>query len=562
MFDVIPEAPNEQPVPPASNTLSDTELSPPSQTPIRDTSPPLAVYSGGSGSSGRKLLMLVFAIIILAVLAVVAYSLKPHNKQTPLVKKDIPYLTYGFSGTGDVGQTYPTETSDDTNTSLINGQLFEGLVRYEDQTKVVPWLATGWTNPDDTTWIFNLRHGVKFHSGRTMTAADVAYSLNYAVAHEGISGSATNLSLASTIKEVKAVQPYQVEITTDGPDAVLLSRLASLYVVDSEAKLGSPNAGTGPYTVASDTINPKATSIDLAAFNGYWAGHVYTRQVHIQEDATPQQMASDVISGKLDVAGDFPAQQITQIKSKTKYYQSIAIPDLGVSFLNLNTERANSPLHSLAARQAITYALDIPAILKSGGLNGIQASQIIPPALPGHDPSLVATPYNPIKAKQLLTNVPNLSTPLTLSYPTGDEGQVGAIAKELAAVGFTIKLVQVGDVGTLASTMIAGQGDIFYLGFGSDTLDGLDMVENIVAAGSNLYDSPELNGLIKQAGSTLDPSTRIATLQKMERVVAADIPTVSLYDETRNYTLTKPYILNTDFPSADTGTYFSQVYQK
>src|ERR1700677_5028061 len=98
-----------------------------------------------------------------------------------------------------------------------------------------------------------------------MTAADVKYSLDYASANQNAEQGSTTLSLASGINKVSVINPYQIKITTNGPDAVLLNQLAWLYIVDSKAKLGNPNAGTGPYSVKPGSANPKATTIDLIA---------------------------------------------------------------------------------------------------------------------------------------------------------------------------------------------------------------------------------------------------------------------------------------------------------
>jgi peptide/nickel transport system substrate-binding protein len=411
------------------------------------------------------------------------------------------------------------------------------------------------------TWIFNLRHGVKFHSGRTMNATDVAYSLNYAIAHQSDSGGDTALAFAGAIKQVKIINSYKVEIITNGPDAVLLNQLADLYIIDSKAKPGDPNAGTGPYTVEGDSIKPNATSVNLVASNDYWGGHVYTREVHIQEDATPDQLASDVANGKLDLSGDFDEQQLATVKAKIKNYQLIKVPDLGVSYIELNTEKTTSPLYSLAARQAIGYALNIPTILKAGAILGTQASQLIPSAIPGHDPSIMNTQYNPSKAKQLLSGVPNLSTPISLFYPSGDGGQVAEIAKELDAVGFNVKVSEIGDLGTLVNMEFAGQGDMFYLAYVSSTLDGLDIINNTVAGTQN-FSSAELTSLINQTDVAFNPATRNADLYKIEHLVASDIPAVPLYTETRTYILTKPYTIKNNLPDILTGTYFWQTYQQ
>ena len=547
-----------------------TNQSTPQPQPLETTvmpnaSPAQPETSAGTPSTppkrGGRTMGVLIILVILAIVAVAAAYFIKANKPAVSVKKDIPYLTFGFQDSSDMTPTYPVDAAASNNVILVASQLFEGLVRYQDQIKVAPALATSWSNPNDTTWIFNLRQGVKFHSGRTMTAADVKYSLDYAVANQGEDNNSSILALSSSIDQVTVVNPYQVKITTNGPDAVLLNRLASLFIVDSKAKLGDPNAGTGPYTVKPGSVKPNATTLDLVASNNYWGGHVYTRAVQFKEDTTLDQLTTDTANGKFDLAGDFTAQQAATIKAKATYYQPLTIPDLGVSYLQFNLEKAGSPLASLAARQAATYALNAPAILKAGGLSGTPVNQVIPQTLPGYDPSIKNTPYDPTKAKQLLATVPNALAPLTLFYETGDEGQVGEIAKELNAVGFNVKATGVSDSAAFFSQVAAGQGDMFYLVYTTSTLDGLDMVNNTVAGTPN-YTSAELTTLISQAGATIDPTSRIAALQKIEQLVAKDIPTIALYTQVRTYVLTKPYVVNVSLPAVDSGTYFYQVYQK
>ena len=527
------------------------------EPPATPTGPVISTHEGGSR---KTKLIIVIVLVLVLVAGVIGYMKWSPNKPAVSTKKDIPYLIYGFIDTGDITPTYPVNRANSSNNAMIDVQLFEGLVRYQDQIKITPALATSWSNPNDTTWVFNLRHNVKFHSGRTMTASDVKYSLDYAVANQSENNNSTFLAEASNINQVSVVNPYQVKITTNGPDAVLLNQLTSLYIVDSKAKLGDPNAGTGAYIVKPGSIKPHPTTLDLVAFNDYWDGHVYTRAVHFQEVPTFDQLAVDTANGKFDLAGDFTNQQLATIKAKVKYYQPIAISDIGVNYLELNLEKLGSPLSSLAARQAETYALNAPAIIKAGGLNATPVSQVIPRTLPGYDSSIKVTPYDPAKAKQLLATVPNASAPLTLFYLAGDEGQVGEIARDLNAVGFNVKATVVSDSNAFFNQVSAGQGDMFFLGYTSNTLDGLDMINNTVAGTPN-YTSPQLTSLINQASSTIDPTVRIAVLQKIERLVASDIPTIAVYNSTRTYTLTKPYVINISLPFL-TGTYFYQDYQK
>ena len=56
--------------------------------------------------------------------------------------------------------------------------LFDPLVRWSQELEFTPRLATGWQRIDETTMRFNLRQGVKFHSGNTLTSKDVAWTFD------------------------------------------------------------------------------------------------------------------------------------------------------------------------------------------------------------------------------------------------------------------------------------------------------------------------------------------------------------------------------------------------
>src|SRR5580765_6170817 len=62
-------------------------------------------------------------------------------------------------------------------TNSINGHVYESLVMFGKKLEVIPALATSWKQVDATTWIFNLRKGVKWHDGSDFTADDVVFSI-------------------------------------------------------------------------------------------------------------------------------------------------------------------------------------------------------------------------------------------------------------------------------------------------------------------------------------------------------------------------------------------------
>jgi len=329
-----------------------------------------------------------------------------------------------------------------------------------------------------------------------------------------------------------------------------------LGILDSKAKVGDYNAGTGPYVVKTGTT-PTTTSIDLAAYASYWGGHVSTREVKLNVYNDPSQLVKDAKSGKLDLAGDFNTDQMSQIKP----VKTLQVADEGTSFIGLNTTKAGSPLQSLAARQAVADALNIPAILEAGKLQGTQASQLVPVLLPGHNAAIESIPYNVNKAKTALSSVSNATAPLTFAYPSSDSLQMDEAVKNLEAAGFTIKPMPVDDLTTLTNDAASGKYDMYSYTYDSSFQDGQDILSGVLEDNQD-YTNPQIDSLLTQTGNTLDQASRIQLMQKVATIVNTDKPVIPMYVLNRPYAITKPYVIKSDMPGMVTGVYFWKVYQQ
>lgn len=558
---------------PNGNENNTTPLEQPSVLPPRDTpnpsagippnieqpAPPSQPPSPKPRKSKTWIIVLLI-IIIAAASAAAALLIAKSGSDTQdattqtNTKKDIAHLRYALPD-GDLSKFYP---AGNTATSVqVNSQVFEGLVRYNQQTKIDPLLATNWSNPDTSTWTFNLRKDVKFHSGKQMTAKDVKYSLDYAVAHQEDEN--TNLFLASSIKQVDVVNDYQVKITTDGPDPILLNRLAYLYILDADGKVGDPAAGTGPYTVKNGTT-PTETNVELAAIDNYYGGHIYTKALSITVVPSSDQMIKDINDGKFDLAGSLEPNELAKVKS----YEPIEGQNFSIGFIGLNTTRRDSPLSTKEGREAVAYALDTSKILKAGNLGGDPTSQLVPPKIPGYDASIKPTSQDVAKAKALLAKAPNPTMPLTLSYGGGEDNKahMTEMANQLKAAGFNINLVEQPDLDTLVTKAFSGDGiDMFYIVYDSPTLDGYDVFSSILQ-GSEIYKNDEISNQIDETTSILEPSERLNLLKKISKEVADDKPVIPLYVPIDVFALKKPYFIQTDIPGGQAGVYFWQTYQK
>ena len=219
--------------------------------------------------SPKKMKLVIWALVVVILVGglATAYILSRPEKKADQVsneKKEIQLINYGTAD-GPVNRFYPDVTGNSVDFE-VNEQVFEGLVQYENETRIKPLLATSWTNPDDSTWVFKLKEGVKFHTGTVMTAKDVKFSLeNYKTTEWG-------KIFAGTIKSADVVDDYTVKVTTNGPDPILLNKLVFMFIVDSTSTLKNDTAnGTGPYTLKTDS-KPTDTLSELVAYDDYHGG--------------------------------------------------------------------------------------------------------------------------------------------------------------------------------------------------------------------------------------------------------------------------------------------------
>jgi peptide/nickel transport system substrate-binding protein len=431
--------------------------------------------------------------------------------------------------------------------------LFEGLVRYENKTQIVPLLATGWTNPDDSTWVFTLKKGVKFHTGREMTATDVKASF------EAAKNSDSGELYASTIESITVDSPYQVTIKTDAPDATLLKKLVSYFVYDTTSgKAADPINGTGAFVVKPGTT-PTADSLELVAFDQYHGGHVYVRSFSFISDKDVKQAKGTPYAEKRADIISFSARAAEIPNTRT--YNKEEVEALGVFHLPLNHLR-KGPLQNLKVRQALVLAVDPDAVSKVRGQQGERASQLVPRSVPGFD-STVETPKRDVaKAKALLTEAgyPN-GISIMLTYYAPSKSTAEELAKEFKEAGITLVLDPQTEIKNLGAKAQGGKTDMYFLTSATDILDASDVLSQY--ADSANYKNQEVIDLLGLAQKTLDPAKRLGYLKQASHKMAVDVATVPVFSPISTSIIYDPsYVIQRDIANGSNGIYFWKVYAK
>jgi peptide/nickel transport system substrate-binding protein len=307
-------------------------------------------------------------------------------------------------------------------------------------------LAERWENPTPTTWRFHLRRGVHFTAGGTVDAAAVVATVELLKAHP-------DYAVATEVTEIiaaRAIDAGTVEIETALPDAILPRRFGLIRIVDPAAwaRLGPDGfartpSGSGPYSISSWTGG--GSTIALIANPKSWRAPTSVTRLEITtlKDATSRVQA--LLSDQVDVSLSLNPDDLAPLKDAGfKTYISTAGQVLVWALPNIL--KSATPLKDVRVRQALNYAVDKDAIA-GALLQGIAgpASQGATPGTFGFDPDLSPYPYDPAKARALLTEAgyPNgfkLIADVVVGLGPADTQIHQKTAADLRAIGIDVEL--------------------------------------------------------------------------------------------------------------------------
>lgn len=258
-----------------------------------------------------------------------------------------------------------TDVTGWSNTAFANGdgrfvwaQVYETLVRLDEELNHIPGLATSWESEDDITWTFHLREGVKFHDGSDFNADAVIYSY----------GPETYVVTSNTlpVSSIEKIDDYTVQFvcTKACPLPTYLTHIAWPVMSPNNENYPDGAIGTGPYVLAEHS---KGEEIVMERFDDYWgegaknAGVVFK----VIPDAASRMMA--LTAGDVDMAIKVPETDVItleQDKNITVHRTLTTFTD----YLQFNTKKA--PFDDVNVRRAVAHAIDTESIV-ANTLDGI-----------------------------------------------------------------------------------------------------------------------------------------------------------------------------------------------
>ncbi|TAK34703.1 MAG: peptide ABC transporter substrate-binding protein [Chloroflexota bacterium] len=474
---------------------------------------------------------------------------------------------------GDDPVTLDPALIQDAASSEYAVEIFSGLVTFNQKLELVPDIAERWDiSSDGTTYTFHLRNGVTFHDGKEVTANDFKYSIERAADPKTASPVAdlylndivgAKEMLAGTRKQIsgiKVIDDRTLSITIDAPKAYFLAKLTypSAFVVD-KANVESgrnwtdkPN-GTGPFKL---TNWQKSQKIELARNDNYYLEPARLEKIiFLLSGGSAMTMYEN---SELDINPFVGTQDIERVTDKTNPLSNEllldsngnpGIPQFSVQYIGFDVSRP--PFDDPKVRQALSHAIDkdkiIEVVLKD---MAVKADGILPPGMPGYNPSLKGLSYDSAKAKDLLSQSKYASSmpPIKLSI----SGSGGAAPKMLTAImdmwkqnlGVDVQIEQV-EFATYLDDLKAHKYQMYTMGWIADYPDPQDFLDIMFNSQSvnnySGYKNTQVDALLSRAAVDPDVSKRLQMYQQAEQMIVDDAAWIPLTFEKR-YVLVKPYV--------------------
>ncbi|WP_166417974.1 ABC transporter substrate-binding protein [Cochlodiniinecator piscidefendens] len=301
-------------------------------------------------------------------------------------------LVVGMTG-GAASDSLDPRTFSSSGHAMLGFTLGNCLTEIEENNELVGELAESWeASSDAKTWKFNLRQGVTFHNGQSMTSDDVVYSLNLHRGEDSTSGAA---GLMGDIVNIAVDGPNAVVITLSKANADLPFLLSDfhLLIVPNGTEDFSAGVFTGPYRM--EEFEP-GDFLRASRNPEYWKAdraHVSEVEVLFVEDRAAR--ISGLVTGELHMAQQIDEQAIALIEA-TPGVHIESHPSGGHSPILMHCDTA--PFDNLDLRLAVKYSMDRQQIIDqlNGGVLG--NDHPIPPSDPFYAADIPQRPYDPERA--------------------------------------------------------------------------------------------------------------------------------------------------------------------
>ncbi len=446
-------------------------------------------------------------------------------------------LVIGFDGS-------PTNLDPRVGADTYSGRIWDfassGLIKLTPTGDFTADVATKWETPDDKTIVFHLNPAAKFQDGRPVTAKDFKYTFDSMMAPGFTSPKKSGYDAVASFE---AEDDHTFVIHLKEPNAGILDNLTYMLVPQGAdtAKMSKTPILAGAYKVV-DFKNDE--SVTLSAFDQWHGGKpkIANVLVRVIPDATTRvlEMKKGTINFEIN---SVPLDAVEGFKTDANF---TVMTSHGGSYQYIAFNLKDPILKKVQVRQALACAIDRERIVRDllHGYGSV-TDTMFPPGHWARAENLPHFGFDPARAKQLLDAAgyrdpdgdgPKMRFKLVFKTSTDAEAnqQAEMVQQMLKDVGVGVE-IQSNEFATFYDDIKKGNFQIFSLrrsGISDpDFYYTIFHSKSLAPNGQNrgYYINPRVDQLIEQGRSTFDRAKRKAAYDEIQKILAQDLPYVSLY---------------------------------
>jgi len=425
-------------------------------------------------------------------------------------------------GHGSTGDSYDPGLWDNLYAQTFAAARHNQLIEVGADGNLVPEIAESWDSDDGISWVFQIRQGVSFHSGRDVTVDDVIASINH---HRGDDSTSAIKTLLEPITDITA-DGQNVVITLNAANADLPYLMTDYHLAIMPATDGridpSSTDGVGGYVVDSYEPGVQAT---LTRNPNYWKeDRAWFDQIEILSILDPAARLNALITGEVHLIDQVDPATIGMLEGRG-VARILSIPGNAHYVFPMDSRAA--PFDDNNVRLALKYALDRQAMVDVilGGHGAVSNDNPIGPANRFFHAEMEAKTYDPDQARYYLREAGLESLDVTLA--AADAAFSGAVdaasmfSENARAAGINITVDRVPNDGYWDNVWMKVPFCASYWG-GRAVED--HMLTTGYAAGSawndSFWDNARFNELLVAARSEIDEELRREMYHEMQEIIS------------------------------------------
>ncbi|MGM0605115.1 MAG: ABC transporter substrate-binding protein [Halobacteriota archaeon] len=430
----------------------------------------------------------------------------------------------------------------ETNTEIIVGQVYEGLLDRDKQGGIIEGLATDWERLEEGTVRFTLRDGVSFHNGDPLTAEDVAFSIRRIV-FDDVDISSPQANDLGVVEEVEPGDG-EVTVTFEGLNPIVFQLFAtngeivqqSWVEENSNDYINQNTNGTGPFKV---TEYDSGNEVVYEKNDDYWDGDVPIDGLTMTASSESSTRVNQLLAEESDIVTNVPPQEVSRVEESDVATIS-AVPSARIIFLQMRYDV--EPFSSQEFRQAMNYAVDVEGIIENvlNGFGEITGQPTLQEHT-GYNPDIDPYPYDPEEAERLVEESGFAGAEITLETPIGrylkDVEIAQAAASQINELSNVTCELEQREFSSLVQDLTTGNLEdkphFNLLGWGNAEFDGSQTIIPLLATSGALtmLENEDVDQLMADASNESDPDAREEILMEANQLVHDLAPWVFMHQQ-------------------------------